>query len=207
MKKLILAATIAAVFLGFAAPGNSADEELTYYARCNIRVFDGAIWWENWLASDTFIPAGTRLGVSLYKDYGFGDSSEPVSAAFIIDKRTGKKYSLKSGAQKSNFIEKNLSKEPVEAGPAFADTIKKEEVAVGMSKEQVYAAMCLPPYVLGSYSGTKGYIGVTKTDKSGFGDIMAANYWVYLRKKLGKRLIIEFDEASGSVKDVYWKVL
>lgn len=207
MKKQIRAAIIAGVLLGFTAPGYLAAEETTYYARCNIRVFDGAIWWENWLASDSFIPAGTQLGVSFDKDYGFGDGSEPASVPVIIDKRTGKKYSLRSEAKKSNFIEKNLSREPVEVGNAFADTIKKEEVAVGMSKEQVYAAMCLPPYVLGAYSGTKGFSGVSKTDRTALGDIMAANYWVYLRKKLGKRLIIQFDEANGTVKDVYWKVL
>lgn len=67
---------------------------------------NGAIWWENWLASDTFIPAGTKLRVSFEKDYGFGDASEPAPAPVIVDEKTGKKYSLKNDARKSAFVEK-----------------------------------------------------------------------------------------------------
>lgn len=55
--------------------------------------------------------------------------------------------------------------------------------------------------------GRKGYSGIRKTDTAAFEDIMASNNWVYLRKKLGKRLIIQFDETGGTVKDVFWKVL
>lgn len=169
-----------AVFAFMVAAPAMAEE--IYYSRCNLKVLPkgNQITWTNWQSTPTFIPVGTKLKVTVNGD----------NATFVDDK--GASYPVDLGASGQEFLEKFVTKHDIDvakAGGKFAGDIKQAVIRVGMTKEQAYMAMCMPAYINGKNS----------TEKAAYKEILAANQWIYERKRFAKRIGIEFDAGSGLV--------
>ncbi|OOP57170.1 MAG: hypothetical protein AYP45_05150 [Candidatus Brocadia carolinensis] len=158
-----------------------ANEEHIYYARCNLKVLDGNhITWVNWQSTPSFIPVDTRLKVTRS-----GDN------ASVVNIETGSSYTLDIGADGDVFLEKFVTKKPININRFSADVqsnIRNAVARIGMTKEEVYTAMGPPTNVLNDRSKTKTYA-----------DIMGADLWVYARRRFGKNIGVAFDPATGKV--------
>lgn len=170
-----------ALFNPFPAGAQETPPGGEYFARCNLKVIEGSrITWLNWQSSPTFIPAGTRLKVTTAGD-----------KATLVDVKTGATYTLDIGASGEHFLEKFVSRKtpPISGFPASIQANIQQAVArVGMTKEQVYIAM-----------GPPANLGQIRTNTSTYKDIMAANLWVYARRRFGKNIGIEFNPSTGLV--------
>lgn len=166
-----------------------ANGENIYYARCNLKVIDGNhITWVNWQSTPTFIPAGTKLKVT-----------KTGNSASIVNIETGSSYTLDIGADGDVFLEKFVTKKPVNINRFSADVqsnIKNTVARIGMTKEEVYMAMGPPTNVANARSKTKTYE-----------EIMGADLWVYARRRFGKNIGVAFDPATGRVNrtEGIWK--
>ncbi|MBI5236287.1 MAG: hypothetical protein HY886_08570 [Deltaproteobacteria bacterium] len=176
----------ALIFL-FAVAGHAEE---VYYSRCNLKILPkgNQITWMNWQSTPSFIPVGTKLKVTVDND----------KAAFVDDKGTS--YPVDLGASGQEFLEKFVTKHDIDVakvGGKFAGDIKEAVIRVGMTREQAYMAMCMPAYINGKNS----------TEKTAYKEILAANQWVYERKRFAKRIGIEFDPGSGLVSrtEGIWK--
>ncbi|MEK7842439.1 MAG: hypothetical protein AAB197_07170 [Deltaproteobacteria bacterium] len=183
MHKTIKIFFVCLLFVFSVARANTGQaEDGAYYARCNLKVLKGnKITWVNWQSSPSMVPAGTKLKVTK------GDGE-----ATLVDAKTNTSYSLDIGASGDQFLEKFVTKKPVDISNLPANIqkdIKKGIPRNDMTKEQVYIAMGPPAYIDGK----------NKTDNATYENIMAANLWVYERRRLGKRIGIEFDASSGLV--------
>lgn len=162
------------------APGGDAQEDVRF-ARCNLKVLEGnEITWINWQAAPTFIPAGTKLRVT-----------RTGSKASLVNVDTKATYTLDIGADGEAFLEKFVTTRPVNIARFPADVrenIGKAIAKVGMTKEQVYIAM-----------GPPTSVGNSRTDKMTYESIMAADLWVYARRRFGKNIGVAFDPATGLV--------
>jgi len=177
MRRTLFGLFAAIIVLAFS---QTARAEETMYARCNLKVLKGnKITWMNWQSSPTFIPAGTKLKVTVS-----GDS------ATFVDK-DGTSYSVDLGASGDKFLQKFVTKNPVNiekySNSVTAD-IRKAVIKAGMTAEQAYIAMGPPTYIDGK----------NKTDSSTYEDIVKAKLWVYKRSTFGKNIGIEFDN-NGKV--------
>ena len=156
-------------------------EENVYYARCNLKVIEGNhITWVNWQSTPTFIPVGTKLKVT-----------RSGSTASVVNIETGSSYTLDIGADGDVFLEKFVTKKPLDINKFLADVqsnIKNTVARIGMTKQEVYIAMGPPTNVVNVRSNTKTYE-----------DIMGADLWVYARKRFGKNIGVAFDPATGRV--------
>ncbi len=124
-----------AAYVLFASAGNAQED--VYYARCNLKVLKGnEITWINWQAAPTFIPVGTKLRVT-----------RTGSNASLVNVEANTTYSLEIGADGDAFLEKFVTRHPVDI-ERFPEEIRaniQEAIAkVGMTKEQVYIAMAHP---------------------------------------------------------------
>ncbi len=168
-----------AVQLSFALLGNAQED--VYCARCNLKVLKGnEITWINWQAAPTFIPVGTKLRVT-----------RTGSSASLVSVETGTAYSLDIGADGEAFLEKFVTRHPVdiEQLPEEIRANIREAIAkVGMTNEQVYIAM-----------GPPTNVGDSRTKKMTYEDIMASDLWVYARRRFGKNIGVAFDPATGKV--------
>lgn len=157
-------------------------EEDVYFARCNLKIIKGNyITWINWQATPAFIPAGTKLKVT-----------KAGNRASMVNIETGSSYTLDIGADGDMFLEKFVTKKPVNISRFSADvqsSIRNTVARIGMTKEEVYIAMGPPTNVVNVRSNTKTYA-----------DIMGADLWVYARRRFGKNIGVAFDPATGSVK-------
>ncbi len=194
MKKIFLLFSLI-----IAAPLYAADDNV-YYARCNIRVLtefgQNKISWNNWLASSVEIPAGTPLTTKKEKVVRDG----LIVSGMIYETPENKRYTTPDEPQ-----EKYIQKEPLDLStlsPEFQKAIKNAEPAMGMTKEQVFTAMCAPAYVMRGIMK----VDVKKTEQLGLGEIKQYDFWVYQRKKLGKKFVVEFNE-DGLAGKIYWKLL
>lgn len=183
MHKIIKGFFICLLFVfSIAMTSTGQAEDDIYYARCNLKVLKGnEITWVNWQSSPYMVPAGTHLKVT-----------KGSGKATLLDAKTNTSYSLDIGAPGDQFLEKFVTKKPVDISklPAnIQEDIKKGIPRNGMTKEQVYIAMGPPAYIDGK----------NKTDNATYENIMAANMWVYERRKFAKRIGIEFDASSGLV--------
>jgi hypothetical protein len=165
--------------LGLASTGNAQED--VYYARCNLKVMEGnEITWVNWQAAPTFIPVGTKLRVT-----------RDGKKASVVNVATNAAYTLDVGADGEAFLQKFVTKRPVDVKRFSADvqaSIRNAVAQVGMTKEQVYIAMG-PPTVLGK----------EKTHSMTYENIMAGDLWVYARRRFGKNIGVAFDPATGKV--------
>ncbi len=164
----------------FFAPVGIAQEEV-YYARCNLKVLEGnEITWINWQSSPTFIPAGTKLRVT-----------RTGSKASLVNMDTNATYTLDIGADGDAFLEKFVTRQPVDVERLPEDVranIRSAVAKVGMTKEQVYIAM-----------GPPTNVGKSRTNTMTYDNIMAADLWVYARRRFGKNIGVAFDPAYGLV--------
>lgn len=160
---------------------NAAFGEDSYYARCNIKVLKGnEVTWVNWQASPFLIPVGTKLKVTRNGE----------KAAFIRED-TGESYKVDLGADGDVYLEKFVTKKPVDIGkfPKDIQSHIQEGIAkVGMTKEQVYMAMGAPSTLQSS-----------RTNDMTYEQIMKSNLWIYSRRRFGKNIGVEFSPATGKV--------
>ena len=166
-------------WLLFAASGNAQEAE--YFARCNLKVIDNnEITWVNWQAAPTFVPVGTKFRVT-----------RTGSRASLVRVDTNASYTLDIGADGDAFLEKFVVRQPVSI-EHFPDDVRqniRSAVAkVGMTKEQVYLAM-----------GPPTNLGKKRTNTMTYETIMAADLWVYARRRFGKNIGVAFDPVSGKV--------
>ncbi len=168
-----------AVQLSFALLGNAQED--VYYARCNLKVLKGnEITWINWQSAPTFIPAGTKLR-----------TTRTGSKATLVNVETNETYSLDIGADGDAFLEKFVTKHPVDIEQFPEDVrsnIRSAVAKIGMTKEQVYIAM-----------GPPTDVGNSRTKNMTYENIMADNLWVYARRRFGKNLGVAFDPVTGTV--------
>jgi hypothetical protein len=168
-----------AMSLAFVAGGNAQED--FYYARCNLKVDKGnEITWINWQAAPTFVPVGTKLQVTKKKD-----------TASLVDPDTKTTYTLDIGAEGDVYLEKFVTKRPVDLAQFSEEVqanIRQAVAKVGMTKEQVYIAM-----------GPPTNVGKDRTNKMTYEQIMASNLWVYARRRLAKNIGVAFDPATGLV--------
>ncbi len=157
-----------------------AQEDI-YCARCNLKVLKGnEMTWVNWQAAPSFVPVGTKLQVTRSKDH-----------ATLVAVETKEKYSLDIGADGDMYLEKFVSKTPVdvERFPQEArEAIRKAYAKVGMTKEHVYIAM-----------GPPTNVGQARTNTMTMDKILASDQWVYARRRFGKNIGIAFDPGTGLV--------
>ena len=151
-----------AVFLAFVPAGNAQED--VYYARCNLKVSDGnEITWINWQAAPTFVPVGTKLQVTKKKD-----------TASLVDPETKATYTLDVGAEGDAFLEKFVTKHPVDV-KQFSEEVQaniRQAVAkVGMTKEQVYACLGPPLFI----DGERPAVPLSRTE------ILGSDHWTYAR--------------------------
>jgi len=163
----------------FAFPGQC--EEDIYYARCNLKVIKGNyITWVNWQSTPTFIPAGTKLKVTKAGD-----------KATLVREDTGSSYTLDIGSDGDVFLEKFVSKKPVNIKKFPADVqanIRGAVAKIGMTKEQVYIAM-----------GPPNEVSNAKTNTMTYENIMGSELWIYARRRFGKNIGVAFDPGTGRV--------
>jgi hypothetical protein len=168
-----------AVHLLYASGGNAQED--VFYARCNLKVIEGnEITWINWQAAPTFIPVGTKFRVT-----------KTGSKASLVNLETKATYTLDIGADGQAFLEKFVTKNPVDIGGFPADVqdhIRNAVAKVGMTKEQVYIAM-----------GPPTNLGKSRTNTMTYENIMAGDLWVYARRRFGKNIGVAFDPATGMV--------
>lgn len=170
-------------------PETSSKEENIYYARCNLKVIKGNyVSWVNWQSTPTFIPVDTKLKVT-----------RSGSTASIVNIETGSGYTLDIGADGDVFLEKFVTKKPLNINQFSADVqsnIKNTVARIGMTKQEVYIAMGPPTNVVNVRSNTKTYE-----------DIMGADLWVYARRRFGKNIGVAFDPSTGRVNrtEGIWK--
>jgi hypothetical protein len=166
-------------FAWFIPTGNAQED--VYYARCNLKVTDGKeMTWINWQAAPEFVPVGTKLHVTRNKD-----------KATLVNVETKATYTLDIGADGDAYLQKFVSKTPVDVArfPGDAqENIRKALAKVGMTKEQVYIAM-----------GPPTNLGKTRTSSMTYDQIMASDLWVYARRRFGKNIGIAFDPVSKLV--------
>ena len=95
------------------------------------------------------------------------------------------------GAAGELFLLKVVSPEPppLDQYPETVQAHIKNAVArPGMSKAAVYTAM-----------GPPAWIPAGNTHVRSYETIMAANLWVYKRRRFGKNIGVEFDPQTGNV--------
>jgi hypothetical protein len=175
----VLGVLWAVQFVLFIATGNA--QEGVYYARCNLKVTDGKeMTWINWQAAPEFVPVGTKLQVTRNK-----------GNATLVNVETKATYSLDIGADGDAYLEKFVTKTPVDVTRFSEDArenIRKALAKVGMTKEQVYIAM-----------GPPTNLGKTRTNGMTYDQIMASDLWVYARRRFGKNIGVAFDPVSKLV--------
>lgn len=163
----------------FAFPGQC--EEDIFYARCNLKVLKGNhITWVNWQSAPTFIPAGTKLRVT-----------QSGSTASLVNVETGTSFKLDIGADGDVFLEKFVTKKPVDIKKFHADVqanIRGAVAKIGMTKEQVYIAM-----------GPPTEISNAKTNAMTYENIIGSDLWIYARRRFGKNIGVAFDPGTGRV--------
>lgn len=178
-KNVVFLSIIFVAFFLFTNLGYCEDD--IYYARCNLKVIKGSyITWVNWQSTPTFIPAGTKLRVT-----------KAGSKATVVNVKTGSNYTLDIGADGDAFLEKFVTKKPLDIKkfPSNVQTNIRNTVAkIGMTKEQVYIAMGPPTKI------SRG-----KTYTMTYKDIMGADLWIYARRRFGKNIGVAFDPSSGRV--------
>ena len=179
MRRGVRLLLIISALLLVSAPGGRAED--VYYARCNLKVLEGnEITWINWQAAPTFLPVGTKLQVT-----------RKGSKATLVSADTKATYTLDIGAGGEAFLEKFVTARPVDIARFPEDVrenIHKAIAKVGMTKEQVYIAM-----------GPPTNVGKTRTSTLTYDSIMAADLWVYARRRFGKNIGVAFDPASAKV--------
>ena len=157
--------------------------EGTYFARCNISVLKGnEITWMNFRAAKARIVVNTPIKVRLSAD-----------RAIFIDEAVNETYLVDLGSPGEKFLDKLVIKEPVDVSDAksrYSQEIGSSIISKGMTKEEVYAAMCAPAFIDDDIS--EGY---------GYDDILKADRWVYKTSKFGGNIKIEFDKDGlvGSI--------
>lgn len=168
-------------FLVFGIATQTAAEEDIFYARCNLKVIGGSkITWVNWQSAPAFVPAGTKLKVT-----------RNGGSATLVNPETGKTYELDIGADGEPFLEKFVTRKPVDIGsfPSNVQANIRNAIAkVGMTKEQVYLAM-----------GPPTNIGRSRTNQMTFEEIVSSDLWVYARRRFGKNIGVSFDPGTGLV--------
>lgn len=170
----------AAIGLGIAFAAQPAEVKAeTYYARCNIKVVEKGNYatWENFRvdAGQRNIPIGTKLT-------GDGETlTEP----------TGTTFKMKLGASGAQYLEKFVSKKPVGIGDAHASDIKSGIPRIGMTKEQVYKALCAPAYIDGKNA----------TKNMTYDEIMKGTQWVWRRRTFATNIGVRFN-SSGKAEEV-----
>ena len=180
MKRALWFLTVLCITTFLVCPPTYGDENV-YYARCNLKVIKGnQITWVNWQSSPTFIPAGTKLNVT-----------KAGRKASLVNPETKATYTLDIGGGGDNLLEKFVTKNPVDSSKFPQDVqanIRNTVAKVGMTKEQVYIAM-----------GPPANIGNARTNTMTYENIMAADLWVYARRRFGKNIGVAFDPGSGRV--------
>lgn len=164
-----------------------AADEAFYYAKCNLRAHWHNVSAENWLGYEVGIPAGAKI-----------TSTTGSTLNFVTD--SGEAFEFPSGPH-----DKYLQSEPLDLVAMPQDVqlaIKSGEPVAGITKEQVLISLCAPAYVL------KGLVTreVTETEKLTLDEVKAFDLWVYRRKRIGKKLWIQFDD-KGAVEKIFWGVL
>lgn len=177
MKKIIFAVVTYLCFCSI-----SHADETVFYARCNIRITDSMfirpISYNNFMSS----PVGIFIGeqVRLFRN----------GKTWFVAKQDGVSYELPSNETRDKY----LVPEPV-AVTDFADDIKKAQIKPGMTKEQVFAALCAPREIHG------GLMGEQSTEKLTVSDIMAQHKWIYhVRLINDKKIFVEFDDEGRVVR-------
>ena len=179
MKKICYALLVGIAFsFTVIAPALGAE---IYYARCNLKVLKGNnISWVNWQAAPTFIPAGTKLNVIKKSD-----------SIVLRDPQKDSEYILATGAKGDVYLEKFVSKKPLNLkkySKETSDNIKNTVARVEMTKEEVYIAM-----------GPPAKVSAGKTNNMTYMDIMKYDLWIYARRRFGKNIGIQFDSKTGKV--------
>ena len=178
-KAFLLFAAICIALCLFANTGRC--EEDIYYARCNLKVIKGNyITWVNWQSTPTIVPVGTKLKV-----VRFGKK------ATLVNVETSGSYTLDIGADGDAYLEKFVTKKPVDISKFPDDVqanIKNTVARLGMTKEQVYIAMGPPASIVAGKTHVKTYK-----------EIMGSDLWVYKRRRFGKNIGVAFDPGTGRV--------
>jgi len=183
-KFLVLAATgLCIAFASYPVEAQAGE----YYARCNMRVVEKGnyVTWENYRTDkgQRDIPIGTKLT---------GDGETMTDPG-------GTTFKMKMGASGDQYLEKFVSKMPVSVEREYADDVKNAVPKVGMTKEQVYMAMCPPAYIDGKNA----------TKNMTYDEIMKSSFWVWKRMStmFAKDIGVKFDSTGKAeqVEGVYGK--
>jgi hypothetical protein len=113
------------------------------------------------------------------------------SKASLVNVATNATYTLDIGADGDAFLQKFVTKRPVDVKKFSADVqanIRSAVAKVGMTKEQVYIAM-----------GPPAALGKAKTNTMTYENIMAGDLWIYARRRLAKNIGVAFDPGTGRV--------
>lgn len=183
MKSVLRKLMPAFILLFFATTVLLASEDIDnfYYARCNLKILKGKlITWVNWQASPEFLPVGSKVTLVLNG-----------RKATVTDVETKRNFTLDMGAAGPQFLSKFFVSEPVSIQGFPEDTkanIRNAVARVGMTKRQAYMAM-----------GPPAWIPSGNTNASTYEQIMAADQWVYRRRRFGKNIGIKFAPQTGLV--------
>jgi len=95
----------------------------TYFARCNLKILKGNyITWVNWQSAPTFIPVETPLSI------------ENIGEKVIIKElKRGRHYTLDVGAKGNIYLEKFITKNPVEI-TQFPDEIQNQLISSAIGR-------------------------------------------------------------------------
>jgi hypothetical protein len=174
----LLAVLVAAPFF-LSTAGHCEDD--VYYTRCNLKVLpNNELTWINWQMAPSSLPFDTKVKVT-----------KGGKKATLVDAATNTAYKLDIGAEGDPFLEKFVTKKPVDIKKFPQDiqsAIRTGTVRIGMTKEQVYIAM-----------GPPAKVGTVNTNAMNYENILAADLWIFARRRASKNIGVVFDAGTGKV--------
>jgi hypothetical protein len=176
MKKIILLALF--TFTIFASNAYCAvlQKGENVFTRSNLRAEKRILFWHNFASAPEVIPAGTEVKIVSCKGQGI-----------VFTKGDGEnKYKLVANAmQWDKYFVKDKNEIKLESFfSTKKDQISKSEIAVGMTKEEVYTAKGCPAYI--AY-GAKSY------DRP-LSDIMKSDTWYYMKDSRRHEKLVKFEK-------------
>jgi 3D (Asp-Asp-Asp) domain-containing protein len=165
---LLVLGVVCCLYFACSSYAAALQKDETLFTRSNLRAEKGIIEWHNMRAMPQVIPVGTEVKVAAVG----GDK------IVFVRRDDNKKYVLKANsAQWDKYFVKDRSEIGLEK---FSG---KSEVAIGMSKEEVYAAKGCPAYIAW---GKKSFA-------SSLSDVMQSNTWYYMVSSRGHDTLIKFE--------------
>lgn len=194
-------------FLFITTPLYAADENV-YYARCNIRTRgDKIATYDKWLTDPVGISAGTKI-VSVGTETEWESERDSVHELHVakITLEDGRKFKFPVGP-----LEKYLQTEPLvlsSLSQELKEAFKNDAPIIGMTKDQVFIALCAPNYVGNKKKESilrRSERVVTITEKLTIEDMKGFDLWVYQRTRSGKKFWVQFND-HGVSENMFWEM-